>query len=82
MVAKDGQPLKGFAVAGEDKKFSWAQATIDGSDVIVESDKVTAPVAVRYAWADNPEATLYNKEGLPASPFRTDDWPGTTINNH
>jgi sialate O-acetylesterase len=74
LVAK-GDKLSGFAVAGEDRVFVWADATIDGNAVVVSSDKVQKPVAVRYAWADNPECNLYNKEGLPASPFRTDDWP-------
>lgn len=65
--------LKGFAIAGADKKFVWAQAIIDGNDIIVWSENVKTPVAVRYAWADNPDdANFYNKEGLPASPFRTD----------
>ena len=76
-----GDKLTGFAVAGEDKKFAWADAKIDGNAVVVWSDKVPAPAALRYAWADNPECNLYNKEGIPASPFRTDDWPGVTINN-
>ena len=62
--------LKGFAIAGADGKFEWANAVIDGESVVVSSDKVAAPTAVRYAWADNPECNLYNKEGLPASPFR------------
>lgn len=67
--------LSGFAIAGEDKKFVWANALIDGGKVVVWSDEVTSPVAVRYAWADNPDsANLYNREGLPAAPFRTDDW--------
>jgi sialate O-acetylesterase len=70
-----GGKLAGFAVAGADRKFVWAEAEIDGETVVVRHPLVPAPVAVRYAWADNPEATLYNKEGLPASPFRTDDWP-------
>lgn len=70
-----GGKLAGFAVAGADRKFVWAEAEIDGPTVVVRHPSVPAPVAVRYAWADNPEATLYNKEGLPASPFRTDDWP-------
>lgn len=74
-----GNALKGFAVAGEDRVFKWADAEIDGDKVIVSSDEVKEPVAVRYAWADNPEATLYNAEGLPASPFRTDDWKGITV---
>lgn len=69
-----GDKLTGFAVAGEDKVFHWADAKIDGSTVVVSSDKVAKPAAVRYAWADNPECNLYNKEGIPASPFRTDDW--------
>lgn len=69
-----GENLTGFAVAGEDRTFHWADAKIDGSTVVVSSDKVAKPVAVRYAWADNPDCNLYNKEGIPASPFRTDDW--------
>ncbi len=74
LVAKDGA-LKQFAIAGKDQKFVWADAVIDGSTVVVKSDKVKDPVAVRYAWANNPEGcNLYNKEGLPAAPFRTDDW--------
>ncbi|MCV9387005.1 sialate O-acetylesterase [Reichenbachiella ulvae] len=67
--------IKGFAIAGEDKKFYWAKEVwIDGTGVVLESPEVPNPVAVRYAWGDNPEATLYNEEGLPAVPFRTDDW--------
>lgn len=69
----------GFAIAGEDRRFVWADAVIAGKDkIVVSSDAVKAPVAVRYAWADNPEVNLYNSEGLPACPFRTDDWPGIT----
>jgi len=79
LVARDGGPLKHFAVAGAERKFVWAEARIEGSKVLVWSDKVPDPVAARYAWADNPEGcNLYNAEGLPASPFRTDDWPGLT----
>ena len=75
LAAKGGDKLKQFAVAGADKKFVWAKANIKGNKVIVWSPEVKNPVAVRYAWADNPEgANLHNKEGLPASPFRTDDW--------
>jgi sialate O-acetylesterase len=71
--------IKGFAIAGEDRKFVWARAYRDGNDVIVYSDQVKNPVAVRYGWADNPhDVNLYNIEGLPASPFRTDNWPGIT----
>ncbi len=67
--------LKRFEIAGEDKKFVWAMAKIDGDTVVVWSDKVPKPVAVRYAWADNPTGTnFYNKAGLPANLFRTDDW--------
>jgi sialate O-acetylesterase len=76
-----GDQLKGFAIAGNDRKFVWATARIEGDKIIVSSDKVVEPVAVRYAWSDNPEASLFNQAGLPASPFRTDDWPGTTIQN-
>lgn len=73
LVAKGGEPLKQFAIASKDKQFVWAEAKIEGNTVVVWSDEVDKPVAVRYAWADNPEgANLYNKEGLPASPFRTD----------
>ncbi|MGV8878770.1 MAG: sialate O-acetylesterase [Sphingobacteriaceae bacterium] len=80
MIAKGGGELKQFAIAGEDKKFVWADAKIVGNTIIVSSDEVTNPVAVRYAWANNPEgANLYNKEGLPASAFRTDNWPGLTV---
>jgi sialate O-acetylesterase len=72
--------LKGFTVAGSDKKFYWAKAQkIDDTTVMVYSDMVSKPIAVRYGWADNPhDLNLYNKEGLPANPFRTDDWQGIT----
>jgi sialate O-acetylesterase len=78
LVAGGGEPLKGFAVAGADHKFVWADAKIDGKTVVVSSTEVSEPAAVRYGWANNPICNLYNKEGLPASPFRTDDWPGIT----
>jgi len=74
----DGTALKGFAIAGPDHKFRWAEATIDGNEIIVSCKDVSDPVAVRYAWAKNPVCNLYNGAGLPASPFRTDDWPGVT----
>jgi sialate O-acetylesterase len=77
LVAK-GELLKGFSIAGADKKFVWADAKIEGDTVVVSSDKVSEPVAVRYGWADNPICNLYNKAGLPATPFRTDIWPGIT----
>lgn len=79
LVARGGE-LKGFAIAGADQKFVWAKAVIVGNKIVVSSDHVPQPVAVRYAWADNPDCNLYNKEGFPASPFRTDDWPGVTYN--
>ena len=73
-----GGDLQGFAVAGADRKFHWADARIEGDTVIVLSREVASPVAVRYAWADSPRCNLFNKDGLPASPFRTDNWPGIT----
>jgi sialate O-acetylesterase len=72
--AMNGDEPVGFAVAGSDKKFVWAKAKIEGDTVVVWSDAVAKPEAVRYAWADNPAANLYNGAGLPASPFRTDAW--------
>lgn len=76
MPAKAGK-LDAFAIAGADKKWHWADAEIAGNKVIVSSKEVPTPVAVRYAWAMNPSQRnlLYNKEGIPASPFRTDSWP-------
>jgi len=73
LVAKDGE-LKGFLIAGEDKKWVSASAKIQGGEVIVSSPDVPKPAAVRYAWENNPQCNLYNGAGLPASPFRTDDW--------
>lgn len=73
LITKDGEELSEFAIAGSDKNFMWAKAKIDGDKIIVWSDDVPNPQYVRYAWADNPvNPNLYNKEGLPASPFRTD----------
>jgi sialate O-acetylesterase len=73
-----GGALEGFSIAGADRRFHGADARIDGDEVVVSSKEVSSPVAVRYAWAGSPESNLYNKNGLPASPFRTDDWPGAT----
>ena len=73
-----GDALNGFAIAGADSQFVWAEAEIDGETIVVSSPAVADPVAVRYAWANNPIISLYNRDGLPASPFRTDDWPGIT----
>ena len=80
LMAKDKYGyLRGFEVAGADQKFYWATAIIEGNKVIVHSDKVAVPIAVRYNWSDdNYEGNLYNKEGLPAAPFRTDTWKGIT----
>jgi len=95
LTTKDGGPVKGFAIAGADQKFVWAEAKIVPGDIPVQASKssktksktptplvlklsaegVTQPVAVRYAWANNPDVNLINKAGLPAVPFRTDDWP-------
>jgi sialate O-acetylesterase len=78
LVAKGGSELTGFAVAGADRKFHWARARIVGDRVEVWSAAVPSPAAVRYAWADNPVGNLSNRVGLPASPFRSDAWPGLT----
>jgi sialate O-acetylesterase len=74
LEAKGGGPLKGFAIAGRDKKFVWADAKIEGHMVFVSAKDLRDPIAVRYGWANNPACNLINKAGLPASPFRTDDW--------
>ena len=74
LKAKTDNKLTGFAIAGPDHKFYWADAVIEGKDVVVSSSNVSFPVAVRYAWADNPVCNLYNSADLPASPFRTDNW--------
>lgn len=81
LATSDGQQLKGFAIAGPDHRFHWADAVIDGNTVVVSSPEVRHPVAVRYAWADNPECNLTNSANLPAVPFRTDDWKGLTYGN-
>ena len=74
LKTSDGGPIKGFALAGEDKKFHWAKAAIEGDHVIVSCAEVPSPVAIRYGWADNPDVNLVNGAGLPASPFRSDKW--------
>jgi alpha-N-arabinofuranosidase len=78
LASGDGLPPRAFAIAGKDGRWRWAEARIDGETVVVSSPEVPEPVAARYAWADNPEATLRNAASLPASPFRTDDWPMLT----
>ncbi len=75
LAAADGGPLKGFSIAGKERAFVPAEAGIDGDTVLVRSRRVPAPVAVRYAWANCPICNLRNGAGLPASPFRTDQWP-------
>jgi sialate O-acetylesterase len=77
LVAKGGK-LGQFAAAGEDRKWAWADARIEGDTVVVSSTAVPDPKEVRYAWQSNPAATLFNGAGLPAAPFRTDHWPGIT----
>jgi len=66
---------RGFSIAGSDGRFHWAVARIDGTDVLVSSDEVPAPRAVRYDWSNTPQGDLYNRAGLPAPPFRTDAPP-------
>src|SRR5262249_15898653 len=73
-----GGELKGFAICGADHKFVWAKAEIDGEKVVVSSAGVSGPVAVGYGWADFPVINLWNKAGLPATPFRMDDFPMIT----
>jgi sialate O-acetylesterase len=73
-----GDKLEEFSIAGDDRKWVWADARIDGDTVVVSSPSVLSPTQVRYAWQSNPAATLFNGAGLPAVPFRTDTWPGKT----
>lgn len=75
LKTSDGEPVRGFAVAGPDREWHWADARIEGETILLTCDAVPEPVAVRYAWADNPGVNLYNQDDLPAAPFRTDDWP-------
>jgi len=78
LASRDDKPLSHFTIAGEDRKFVPAAAEIDGETIVVHSDQVSKPVAVRFAWIDTAEPNLMNKEGLPASPFRTDKFKGVT----
>jgi len=73
---KGGRTIEGFTVAGQDRQFKPALTKIEEDSILVWSPEVPYPVAVRYGWGDNPQCNLFNKVGLPASPFRTDDWPG------
>lgn len=77
LAARSGA-VKGFAIAGDDRVFVWATAEIQGDSILLSADQVKTPVAARYAWAHCPDCNLINQEGLPASPFRTDAWPGLT----
>jgi sialate O-acetylesterase len=80
LVSYYGEPLTGFAIAGADKKWVWAEAKITGPDTVeVTHPEVSAPMAVRYNWADNPQGTLFSDAYLPAYPFRSDDWEGITV---
>jgi len=81
LTAKADGPLTGFTVAGADQKFVPADAHIDGDTIVVSAAQIPSLAAVRYAWAADPAVSLYNKASLPALPFRTDDWPGVTVNN-
>ncbi len=78
LASRDGQPLSWFTIAGADRKFYTAVATVDGNTLLVSGDDVPKPVAVRFAWSGVAQPSFVNKAGLPASPFRTDDWPATT----
>jgi sialate O-acetylesterase len=73
-----GKKLEGFSIAGKDRKFVWADAEIEGDTVVVSNPQVSKPAAVRYAWSENSSCNLFNSSDLPASPFRTDNWPGIT----
>jgi sialate O-acetylesterase len=83
LMAKDKYGyVKGFEIAGADKQFYYARAWIEGDKIIVMADEVKSPLAVRFGWTDDAgENNLFNKDGFPASPFRTDDWKGITENN-
>lgn len=78
LVSRDGKPLSDFTIAGEDQNFVSALAEIDGDSIVVHSDQVAKPVAVRFGWRNDATPNLSNKDGLPASPFRTDKWKGVT----
>jgi sialate O-acetylesterase len=74
LKTKDGGAVKGFQIAGADHQWKPAVAKIDGDKVVISATDVASPVAVRYAWLDNPDCNLHNGADLPASPFRTDNW--------
>jgi sialate O-acetylesterase len=78
LSTSNGEEVNGFAIAGDDKQFHWAKAVIEDNEVVVYCDEVENPEAVRYGWDVNPDCNLFNVEGLPAIPFRTDNWKGLT----
>ncbi len=82
MCSSDGRPLRGFEIAGVDHVWHFADAEVADTGIMVSSPDVPFPIAVRYAWADNPDCNLTNGTGLPASPFRTDDWEGVSYGNN
>jgi len=79
LTTSDGAPPKGFLIAGADRAWKAAEARIEGAAVIVKSAEIAEPVAVRYGWGDDPEATLRSQADLPAAPFRTDDWATASV---
>jgi sialate O-acetylesterase len=82
LTTRNNETLKGFSIAGKDNKFCWADAKIDRDEIVVSAIKVEFPLAVRYSWESNPDGNLYNKEGLPAPPFRTDNLRLITQSNN
>ena len=81
LASRDDKPLTDFTIAAKDQQFLPATAVIDGDQVVVQSPAVKQTLAVRYGWYDSAQPNLINKTGLPASPFRTDDWPAVTKDN-
>jgi sialate O-acetylesterase len=81
VLPRPGSEVQGFALCGADRKWKWADAKIRGETVVVSSPEVPAPVAVRYAWSDNPTCNLASADGFPASPFRSDTFPASTLAN-
>jgi sialate O-acetylesterase len=77
-TCSDPDSIPGFAIAGADRQWKWAQVRIEGEEIVVSHPSIPEPVAVRYAWSSNPQATMYNRANLPMVPFRTDDWPRST----
>jgi sialate O-acetylesterase len=78
LTTSDQESVREFAVAGGNRRFAAARVRIENDHIVAQSDKVPDPIAVRYAWSNDPRCNLVNTIGLPAAPFRTDDWPGKT----